>query len=315
MATPSVPTSFIHLSDSEFLQKLSQYSKPKDRSHNTHHSIHLPELSLRLNLKLPLPLPTSSLSEADSDPFTPTPDLENKSKIEVVYLGNSMLERLKNTGAATRLGNLGRGAAWNAGVGGDTNKNIVFRLVEGLYRILKEGRQLHSNAAADDDDMETSHPGHWSRDVDIRLWILASGTNDLHKKQGLRAGDVEAYRLLLEACLRIAPRSRVLACDMFYRRDIPNVIVDRANAMLEAVVGGVNAEVDVGGEWAGDVEGRRVVWVQARRLVGGERLLDHVHLDGEGYEIWDGVLWPWVCKMLGRDPADGETGAVRRGGG
>lgn len=42
--------------------------------------------------------------------------------------------------------------------------------------------------------------------------------------------------MLLEACVRIAPKSRIIACDMFYRKNIPDTIVDESNAMLKAEV-------------------------------------------------------------------------------
>lgn len=126
----SARTSSLHSStdaaDSEFLTKLHSHAKYKQRSHQTHHDIHLHELNARLNLDLTLPpIPNPP---AD-DPFYTLPNLTNTSDIEVVLLGNSMLERFKTTGAATRLGNLE--SVWNAGCGGDKNENVLYRLEQG----------------------------------------------------------------------------------------------------------------------------------------------------------------------------------------
>jgi hypothetical protein len=45
-------------------------------------------------------------------------------------------------------------------------------------------------------------------------------------------------------------------------------------------------------EWEG-----RVTWVEARGALGKEVLADHVHLDEEGYTVWDEVLWKIVGEM------------------
>lgn len=260
---PPLP-SFLTLSDTTFLSNLKPFSKHKERSHSTYHNIHLPELSYRLNLSLELPKPPTL---SGHDPFALRPDTTNKSKIEAVYLGNSMLERLKTTGKHTELEKLGTDSgAWNAGCGGDKNEHILYRLSLGMYTLLKQPCE----------------------NKDIKLWILASGTNNLHAKRPFREADVQSYRLLLEACLRIEPRSTVLACDMFYRKDILDEVVERSNELLKSVVEDVNKEI-------GD---ERVVWVEARGKLGKENLVDHVHLNGEGYEIWGNVLWPHVQSVL-----------------
>jgi hypothetical protein len=173
-----------------------------------------------------------------------------------------MLERLKRTGSSTRLGTLS--CAWNAGVGGDKNENVLYRLTQGLYDILstaqREGR------------------------CDIKLWILASGTNNLHAKRGLSGKDGESWELLVEACRRIAPRSRVVCCDVFYRTNVRDGHVDAGNEVLKGVV----ENMDDG-----------AVWVEARQRIGRNMLVDHVHLNKEGYSVWDEVMWPHVIEALG----------------
>jgi lysophospholipase L1-like esterase len=290
MSTSITPSaSFMHLSDTDFLAKLGAHSKFKDRSYKTQYFIHLPELNYRLNLNVELPTPSSS-DGVEDDPFAAKPDLQNKVKIEVICLGNSMFERLKNTGLFTNLGQLSaKGCAWNAGVGGDMISNNLYRLSNGLYTILKEAQQQNLNT----DDVLTKNKAETN--TNIKLWILASGTNDLTKKRSLRPKELEAYRLLLEACLRISPKSKVLVCDMFYRKDISDAIVDMGNEMLEQVVRDVNQELVK----EGDED--RVIRVEARQLIGKDRLVDHVHLDERGYGIWDELLWPLVSETLGKE--------------
>ncbi|KAF2654256.1 hypothetical protein K491DRAFT_550720, partial [Lophiostoma macrostomum CBS 122681] len=190
------------------------------------------------------------------------PDLTNTSKISVVYLGNSMLERLKTTGRTTQLANLT--TSWNAGCGGDKNENVLYRLDLGLYSILK---QYHASETAE------GRPG-------IRVWVLKSGTNNLHAKKGFREQDVESWRVLVESCLKIAPGSTVLACDVFFRKDVDDGLVERGNQMLKGVVE----------EFGKQEEGERVKWVEARHLVTKDMLVDRVHLNEEGYRVFDETL-------------------------
>jgi len=281
-------TNFLHLSDAEFLEKLRSFAKFKERSHQTHHRVHIPELIARLQFDTPLPTPSEDASPPAPD--APVPNLSNTSPITVVYLGNSMLERFKTSGITTDIGKLGdTGVAFNAGVGGDRNQNVVYRLTEGLYNMLKTAK----------------------KDVcDIKLWILASGTNNLQKKRAFRKQDVESWRVLVEACLRIAPASTVLACDMSYRLDLPDGIVDQSNEMLREVVGEINEALRVEnmekehGLQANEAQTERdrsdqVKWIETRHMFSKDMLDDHVHLNEEGYRVWDSVLWPLVANVLG----------------
>lgn len=252
-----------------FLSQLQDLSKFKQRSHDTHHNVHLHELNTRLSLGLDLPLASSNVAQVEEDPFDPTPDFSNKNPINVIYLGNSMLERLKTTGENTKLAKLD--VAWNAGCGGDKNENVIYRLEQGLYAILKTAQEGSSGRC------------------DIKLWVLASGTNNLHPKRGLREKDIESWKALVEACLKIAPESMVLACVVFYRQDIENRLVDEGNEMMKKAVEELNRQM--GNE--------RVKWVEARYLISKEMLDDHVHLNEKGYAVWDGVLWGYVAEALG----------------
>lgn len=183
-----------------------------------------------------------------------------------------MLERLKTTGKSTRIAQLAQ--SWNAGCGGDKNENIMYRLSQGLYSTLASEQRKDASKC------------------DIKLWILASGTNNLHPKRVFRDADVKSWKMLVEACLRIAPRSGVVACDMFYRMDVPDEVVDGSNELLKGVVDHVNRELE---ETSGEEAGRRVEWVESRKLISKEMLVDHVHLNEEGYRVWDGALWPYIA--------------------
>lgn len=182
-----------------------------------------------------------------------------------------MLERLKTTGKDTKLGKLD--VAWNAGCGGDKNENVIYRLEQGLYSILRTAQKESNNES------------------DIKVWVLASGTNNLHPKRGLREEDAGSWKVLVQACLDIAPGSMVLACDVFHRKDIEDRLVDEGNEMLRKAVEEVDKE-----------DGKeRVKWVEARHLISKDMLEDHVHLNEDGYKVWDGVLWPYVAEALGTE--------------
>lgn len=263
------------MADTEFLLALENYSKYKERSHNTYENVHLPELNTRCKLGLNT---SEAARPSEDDPFASKPDLHNTNPIEVVYLGNSMLERLKTTGSETQLAKLS--SSWNAGCGGDKNENVIYRLAKGTYHALAQP-PCASN---------------------IKVWILASGTNNLRPKAPFRPSDVESWQVLLESCLRIAPECKVLACDMFYRKDIPDEIVDQSNEMLKEVVRIVNEG------FAGHGVEERVIWVEAKNKIGKPLLVDHVHLTEEGYRIWDGVLWPYVQHIVNSKRKGKENG-------
>lgn len=179
--------------------------------------------------------------------------------ITTVLIGDSMLERLKSTGVSTRTGTLDRG--FNAGVGGDKIENVLYRLGLGMATLLQ--------------------------DRGVRLWVVMVGTNNLSPKRGLRGDEIEKYGLLLQALLRIAPRSRVLCCEIFRRKDVAEGLVEESNALLREMIEVVNA----------GLEERRIEWLDAPTGVTMERLQDHVHLNKEGYRIWDEVLFKRIEEM------------------
>ena len=46
----------------------------------------------------------------------------------------------------------------------------------------------------------------------------------------------------------------------------------------------------------------KVIWSDASERVGKEHLVDHVHLNEEGYRLWDEVLYPQVLQLCSSAP-------------
>lgn len=243
------------LSQEAFQQLITQAKKFKERSHCTFQDVHLPEL-IRLSQKLSNVDTSASLSSEDP---TLLPDDTPTTPLSTVLIGDSMLERLKTTGALTGLAKLS--GSFNAGCGGDKIENVLYRL-DLMYPLLQ-------NCS------------------DIKLWVVMVGTNNLRKK-GFRPTDVALYRLLLQALLRIAPGSKVLACEMFWRKDIEDRYVDEANRMVREMIKTMN-------DTLGDA---RILWSEAPEDVTKEMFEDHVHLDEHGYSKWDGHLITRVRELL-----------------
>lgn len=90
--------------DPDLRALISLHSKHKARSHETHHSKHIPFI---------------------------TP-----SNFEIVLIGDSMIERFETTGATTRIAKLP--SSLNVGVGGDKIENVLYRLDIGLLDVLQD---------------------------------------------------------------------------------------------------------------------------------------------------------------------------------
>ncbi|KAF9129365.1 hypothetical protein BGX30_013979 [Mortierella sp. GBA39] len=238
-----------------FLQLIIQAKKFKDRSHSTFQDVHLSELT-RLSQK---PSNVDTLASLSSEDPNLLPNDMPTAPLSTVFIGDSMLERLKTTGTSTGLAKLS--GSFNAGCGGDKIENVLYRL-DLMYPLLQ-------NCS------------------DIKLWVVMVGTNNLRKK-GFRPTDVALYRLLLQALLRIAPGSKVLACELFRRKDIEDRYVDEANRMVKEMIKAMN---DTLGE-------ARILWSEAPEDVTKAMFEDHVHLNEDGYSRWDGHLLPRVQELL-----------------
>ncbi|ROW08454.1 hypothetical protein VMCG_03182 [Cytospora schulzeri] len=180
--------------------------------------------------------------------------------ISVVFLGDSMIERMTTTGKTGSLHlwpsetmcpeeepqiglrdtNIRRNAlclpdlvrvsgVLNAGCGGDKIENIIYRLIG------DPERGLTGLAAA----LSTTKRQH-----KVKLWVIQAGTNNLHPKKGLTDASLQAYRVLLESILDIADRStHILVTGLFYRKDIKNELVAQANTKLKKLVHDLDREL------------------------------------------------------------------------
>ncbi|KAF8976418.1 hypothetical protein BGZ46_008273 [Entomortierella lignicola] len=220
----------------------------KDRSHSTLHEVHLPELMINSSCENK---ETSDSTEPQSTVLAP---------IDIVLIGDSMLERFKTTGPSTRLAQLPN--SFNAGCGGDKIENVLYRL-SFMYPLLVNRS--------------------------IKLWVVVVGTNNLRKK-GLRQTDVPLYRLLLQALLRIDAQSRILVCEIFKRKDIEDKYLDEANGMIKTMIAEMNVNLGL--------QDDRIIWSEAPVAVTKDRLVDHVHLDEEGYQMWDKAIYPKIQQLV-----------------
>ena len=178
-----------------------------------------------------------------------------------------MLEQLKTTGSRTRVAQLP--SSFNAAVGGDRIENVLYRLDDGLFTLL-------------------SNRG-------IQVWVLSIGGNHVGgKKKALRGEELWNFGVLLEALLRIEPMSRVLVCEPFQRMDVDDDSLQRMSESLKVRVDRVNERV------AQELEGPgRIMWVERPMEIKKDvHLADHLHLNAEGYRLWDEILYPKILELL-----------------
>ena len=221
----------------------------------------------------------------------------------IVLVGDSMLERMTTTGETpnftapwpspamlsdSALAALQPAPArrldgvFNAGVGGDKIQNVAYRLV---------------GAAQGGEGGEGPLPGllpMLAACGTVRLWVVQVGTNNLSPKKGLVERDCEAWEVLVETLLGVHPTAiggecRVLVTGLFYRKDVSGELVDQANAKIVAVVKRLQEKHGVD----------RVVFLPPAAAVKTEQhLVDHVHLNLEGYQLWVAELFPVVRSIL-----------------
>jgi hypothetical protein len=139
--------------------------------------------------------------------------------IHCLLLGCSMLERFKTTGRETPFGAARFPHVFNAGVGGDRVRNVIYRLgTKGLYRVLR------------------------ARGVGFA--VLQMGTNDVKKTKALDAEAVEQYTVVLEAVRRMAREGgiRIVVSGILPRADTEQRVIDESNAKLRLLVEQMNEE-------------------------------------------------------------------------
>ncbi|KAI2627707.1 SGNH hydrolase-type esterase domain-containing protein [Hypoxylon sp. NC1633] len=166
---------------------------------------------------------------------------------------------------------------FKAGAENDTYQNILYRLVGDQT----PGREL---------DGLLDHLPHQP----VKLWVLSAGTNNLHRTRGLPDSAVKLLRLTIQALLwRSNPESVIYVTGIFYRRDMPDHLVDEANGKIRALVNSINAGLE-------NMERQRIFFLPApmKRSDKSFWLRDHKNLSPVGYTAWIGVLWPVMIKAL-----------------
>lgn len=71
------------------------------------------------------------------------------------------------------------------------------------------------------------------------------------------------------------------------RKIVEKLNSDMSNSRGDAVVGNEGED--------------RVKWIEARQLISKNMLADHVHLNENGYRLWDEIFWPYIAESLGLD--------------
>ncbi|KAK4221190.1 SGNH hydrolase-type esterase domain-containing protein [Podospora fimiseda] len=205
----------------------------------------------------------------------------------IILLGDSTLERLITTcdspsydpwPSPTLLTDLQSrlSGVLNLGVGGDKIQNIGYRLLGDPARDLPGLLEIISQKD------------------NVKLWVVHAGTNNLSPKNGLVDEDVDALEVIVRVLLMFGKESRVIVSGIMYRMDVEDGKVDEANEKLEEMVKRLNE---------GKLGDGRVKWLSPpRRVRKEEHLVDHVHLNLEGYRVWVGeVLFPGVLRLLEED--------------
>ena len=294
---PTIPNlkDLASLSHPAILNLLKTQGNYKERSNTTFENVHKPELEA-LNKALSNKDETATSSAASS--LIEKKDKERKTEKEsgsstiqmprTLLIGDSLLERLKTLPTpplqtillgSSAIGHLKNPppesaqlqpttlpASINLGCGGDKIENVIYRLYAGTYRLLLP------------------------LSPSVKLIILQVGTNNLRPLRLLTATECAKYSLLLAALLKIAPGATLVCSGLFSRRDIPDEVVGGSNDALKKAVEGLDhAEVE---DWTG-----RVKWVDAP-VVGEAERVDHVHLNDEGYRLWDRALGGVIAEIL-----------------
>ncbi|KAK3985880.1 platelet-activating factor acetylhydrolase IB subunit gamma [Cladorrhinum sp. PSN332] len=221
----------------------------------------------------------------------------------IILLGDSTLERFITTGnspnytepwpSPTLLPTLPPHSnrlprVLNCGVGGDKIQNVAYRLLGDPSRDLPS---LLAEVVSQ------------QKIVKSQVWVIHAGTNNLTPKNGLSDKDVDALEVMLRVLLRIRG-TRVILSGIMYRKDVEDQKVDEANEKLVLVVRRLqNDEEKSEGRisWLGPPEGGLVKKE--------EHLVDHVHLNLEGYRIWVGeILFPDIVRVLS-EVEEGSSGS------
>jgi len=195
-------------------------------------------------------------------------------RIDLYFEGDSITRRWGATDYPDLLADFRESFfGWNAanfGWGGDTTRNVLWRLEYG--------------------ELDDVHP---------RVIVLLAGTNDVGSRPpadeaaGNRLVDEVSGGLgaILDRMREKAPGATIILMGLFPRNDNPAAlpVIRRINARLAALADGDRVRyLDIGGRLA-DADGR------LRQEVSG----DGLHLSRAGYQIWAGALRPILLELLG----------------
>lgn len=212
-----------NLSSTAFLNLLNESGTYKDRSNATHTEHHKPVLS--------------------QNPTEP---------IEILLLGDSMLERFKTTGRNTPLGSAAYPLVMNAGVGGDKISNVLYRLGVGLWQLLSQRSILYA--------------------------VIQIGSNNLKPKKGLNGNAVMEYALLIEAMQRAVPGVKVLVTGLMQRKDVLVEVVTASNDALDSN----NNLMYI----SSNHPPFKVFYLPPCPQITTDHLEDHAHLNATGYALF-----------------------------
>ena len=198
-----------------------------------------------------------------------------KGRIDVYFAGDSITRRWGASDAqyASLLANWRRNFfGWNAanfGWGGDTTRNILWRLENG---------ELDG--------------------VDPKIIVLLAGTNDVGNAASRGAEDpriadvASGIEAILEVCRRKAPNATIVLMGITPRNDAVAVmpVIDAINERISKLA-----------------DGKKVRYVNINdRLAGGDGTFfegmanrDGLHLDVGGYQVWADALKPIFAELLG----------------
>ncbi|UJR32527.1 hypothetical protein I4U23_019989 [Adineta vaga] len=237
----------------ELDQRIAERARFKQRSHDTHINVHLPQLKI-IHL-------ASSDNSVSSE--------HHSSQIDIVLIGSSAIERFKTTGQNTQLGQLHYPQIFNGGVGGDKIENVLYRVNLGLFRLLKPHNP--------------------------KVIVLLIGTNNLRPNQALQQQHLDDYYLLLQAILRDFPiRTQILILGFSKRKDVNEQCTMQSNSAIKELVTKVNQE-----KMESQMQQQhRVRWMDSPEQIGWEHLEDDLHLNANGYQIWDAALYRMIQKLL-----------------
>jgi lysophospholipase L1-like esterase len=191
--------------------------------------------------------------------------------IDLYFLGDSITRRWGCTDAQYRdfMANWKENFhGWNAGNfgwGGDTTRNVLWRIENG--------------------ELDGVNP---------KVIVLLAGTNDIGKAppdEAKVAATVDGLKAIVERCRRKAPGATIVLTGIFPRGDNPAAlpVIARINSELSRLADGKSVRYVNVNERLADADGKLSSAVSD----------DGLHLNVKGYQIWADGLKPVLTSVLG----------------